>query len=67
MYSAGSYIRFKTTALRSNLCDYADACEPVKGTIAITGNGNAGPPAGRAEAQLLAARQADERDKSGTF
>ena len=37
----------------------------VKGTITITGN--AGPPAGRTEAQLLAARQADERDKGVTF
>ena len=34
-------IRFKTTMLRSNLCDYADAYVLVKGTITITGN--AGP------------------------
>ena len=33
-------IRFKTTMLRSNLCDYADAYMLVKGTIAITGAGN---------------------------
>ena len=26
--------------LRSNLCDYADACILVKGTIIITGAGN---------------------------
>ena len=36
-YSAGSGIRFKTTMLRSNLCDYADAYILVKGAITITG------------------------------
>ena len=64
--SRGTYtsndIKFKTTMLRSNLCDYADAYIHVKGTITITGN--AGPPAGRTETQLLTARQADERDRS---
>ena len=35
-----SDIRFKTTMLRSNLCDYADAKILVKGTIIITGAGN---------------------------
>ena len=49
-------IRFKTTMLRSNLCDYADSYILVKGTITITGAGdNAGE------------RQADERDKKVTF
>ena len=33
-------IKFKTTTLRSNLCDYADAYILVKGTIAITGAGD---------------------------
>ena len=51
--------------LRSNLCDYSDAYILVKGTITITGN--AVPPAGRTEAQLLAARQADKRNKSVIF
>ena len=47
-------IRFKTTMLRSNLCDYADSY--IKGTITITGEGdNAGEI------------QADERDKGVTF
>ena len=40
--SRGTYtsndIKFKTTMLRSNLCDYADAYILVKGTITITGN-----------------------------
>ena len=34
----GNSIKFKTTMLRSNLCDYADAYILVKGTITITGN-----------------------------
>ena len=42
--SRGTYtsndIKFKTTMLRSNLCDYADAYTLVKGTIKITGAGN---------------------------
>ena len=39
--STGTYtgddIKFKTTMLRSNLCDYVNACILVKGTITITG------------------------------
>ena len=53
---ANSDIRFKTTMLRSNLCDYADSYILVKGTITITGAGDD-----------AAARQADERDKEITF
>ena len=53
---ANSDIRFKTTMLRSNLCDYADLYILVKGTITITGAGdNAGE------------MQADERGKGVTF
>ena len=49
-------IRFKTTMLRSNLCDYAGSYILVKGTITITGVGdNAGE------------RQQDERDKGVIF
>ena len=58
--SRGNYangdIKFKTTMLRSNLCDYADSYILVKGTIKITGEGDD-----------AAARQADERDKEVTF
>ena len=43
--SRGTYTsndnKFKTTMLRSNLCDYADAYILVKGTITITGAGDA--------------------------
>ena len=42
--SRGTYtsndIKFKTTMLRSNLCDYADTYILVKGTITITGAGD---------------------------
>ena len=39
-YKPGSNINFKTTMVRSNLCDYADAYILVKGTITITGAGD---------------------------
>ena len=52
----GNDVKFKATMLRSNLCDYADAYILVKGTITITGIGNA-----------AAAIQADERDKGVIF
>ena len=53
---ANSDIRFKTTILRSNSCDYADSYILVQGTITITGAG-----------VDAAARQAEERDKGVTF
>ena len=37
---SGSDMNFKTTMLRSNLCDYANAYILVKGTITITGAGD---------------------------
>ena len=60
--SRGNYtsnnIKFKTTVLRSNLCDYADAYILVKGTITITRNARPEPDPNvpRTAAQLLAAR-----------
>ena len=38
-YSSGSQIRFKTTMLKSRLCDYSDAYTLVKEIISIIGNG----------------------------
>ena len=52
-YTTGSDIKFKTTILRSSLCDYADAYIIIKGTIAITGAGDD-----------AAAIQADERNNA---
>ena len=55
-YNVNSQIKFKTTMLKSSLCDYSDAYILVKGTITINGVG--------ADA---AARQADERNKGVAF
>ena len=60
-----NYIKFETAMLRSNLCDYADAYILVNETITITWD--AGPAKGRTEAQLLAARLADDRDEGVAF
>ena len=71
--SRGTYttndIRYKTTMLRSSLFDYADAYVLAKGTRKITGNAQPepDPTTPRIAAQLLAARQADKRDKSVIF
>ena len=58
--SRGTYtnadIKFKTTMLKSDLCDYADAYIFVKGTITITGHGDDD-----------AAKQLDERNKGVIF
>ena len=49
-------IRFKTTMLRSSLCDYADAYILVKETVTITGARNDG-----------ATKRADKRGRGVTF
>ena len=55
-YNVNSQIKFKTTMLKSSLCDYSDAYILVKGTITIAGAGD-----------NAASRQADERDKGVVF
>ena len=55
-YNVNSQIKFKTTMLKSSLCDYSDAYIFVKGTITIAGAGD-----------NAAARQADERVKGVIF
>ena len=55
-YNVNSQIKFKTTMLKSSLCDYSDAYILVKGTITIAGAGDD-----------AAARQADEREKGVAF
>ena len=59
--SRGAYtsndIKFKTTMLRSNLCDYADVYILAKGTITITGAGDDDD----------AAKRLDERNKGVIF
>ena len=51
-YNTNSQIKFKTTMLKSSLCDYGDAYIFVKGRITIAGAGD--------DAR---ARDADERNK----
>ena len=55
-YNVNSQIKFKTTMLKSSLCDYNNAYILVKGKITITGVGDD-----------AAARQADESDKGVAF
>ena len=55
-YNVNSQIKFKTTMLKSSLCDYSDAYILVKGRIRIAGGGD-----------KVAARRADERDKGVAF
>ena len=52
MCNVNSDIRFKTTMLKSSLCEYSDAYILVKEKITVTAAG-----------VDAAARQADERDK----
>ena len=55
-YNVNSQIKFKTTMLKSSLCDYSEASILAKETPKITGAGD-----------NAAARQADERDKGVVF
>ena len=52
-YNVNSQIKFRTTMLKSSLCDYSDAYILVKEAITVTGAGDD-----------AAIRQADERDNS---
>ena len=56
---------FKTPTLQSSLSDFSDVYILVKGDIAIVGD--AGPPAGRSDAQLIRQRQKDERNNEIAF
>ena len=56
VYTTGSNVKFKTTMLRSSLCDYADAYILVEEAITITG-----------AADDDAAKQLDERSKEEIF
>ena len=55
-YNVNSQIKFKTTMLKSSLCDYSDAYILVEGKITIAGAGND-----------AAASQVDERNKGVVF
>ena len=55
-YNVNIQIKFKTTMLKSSLCDYSEAYIHIKVKVTITGAGDD-----------AAARQADERDKGVAF
>ena len=55
-YNINSQIKFKTTMLKSSLCDYSNAYILVKATITTDGAGDD-----------AAVRQADERNKGVSF
>ena len=55
-YNDEKQVKFKTTMLKSSLCDYSDAYILVKGKITITREGDD-----------AAGRQSDERDKGVAF
>ena len=42
MYNASSDIKFKSTMLKSNLCDYSDAYILAKGTMTVSNTVAAG-------------------------
>ena len=47
VYITGSQIKFKTSMIRSSLCDYRDAFVLVKGTITVINTGTAAAPNNR--------------------
>ena len=47
VYNVNSQIKFKTTMLKSSLCDYSDACILVKGTITVNNTGTDAAPNNR--------------------
>ena len=55
-YNVNSQIKFRTTMLKSSLCDYSDRYILVKEKITISGAGD-----------NAAARKADERDTGVAF
>ena len=69
MYNVNSDIRFKTTVLKSSLCDCSYAYILVEGriTIAVDAGPDSNPDIRITAAQLLAVRQANERNKGVIF
>ena len=55
MYNTSSQIKFKTTMLKSHLCDYSYAYILVKGTITFAGKGidAAATPGDRSYKQVI--------------
>ena len=52
-YNVNSQIKFKTTMLKSSLCDYSDAYILVKGTISVNNTAAAGAAANNTNKKLI--------------
>ena len=52
-YSVNSQIKFKTTMLKSSLCDYSDAYILVKGTITVNNTAAADPNANNTDKKVI--------------
>ena len=52
-YNDNSQIKFKTTMLKSSLCDYSDAYILVKGTISVNNSAAAGAAANNANKKVI--------------
>ena len=52
-YNVNSQIKFKTTMLKSGLCDYSDACNLVKGTISVNNTAAAGAAANNDDKKVI--------------
>ena len=53
VYSVNSQIKFKTTMLKSSLCDYSDAYILVKGTISVNNTAAAGAAANNTNKKVI--------------
>ena len=52
-YNANSQIKFKSTMLKSSLCDYSDAYILVKGTITVDDTSTAGAAANNTNSKVI--------------
>ena len=52
-YNVNSQIKFKTTILKSSLCDYIDAYIIIKGTISVTNTAAAGAAANNTNIKVI--------------
>ena len=52
-YNVNSQIKFKTTMLKSSLCDYSDAYILVKGTISVNNTAAAGAAANNTNKEVI--------------
>ena len=52
-YNINNQIKFKTTMLKSSLCDYSDAYVLFEGTITVNNTANAGAAANNANKKVI--------------